>query len=559
MKNSMFRSLKKNSNKIAASSLAGIFSLRTFLLLTAFILAIPATRGQVKSEEFKRAFSNINQSVLKAQLGFLASDWMEGRMAGEKGEYIASDYIASLLQLYGVRPGGDKITSRSSGGLIPAGENSYFQNFVLIKTNGSNEHIMKIGQVSGNTSWSAGLDYNIDFYLGFQNQSKEIEAPVVFAGYGFKSEKLKHDDLSKLDLKGKFVLRIAGLPPHARKTLSVTELAECSRESERIIRSLGAAGIIEFSPGRLVAGNPAPQKFLDMSPAERRPVPDAMYSEYQLPAGNAEEQLLRITVSEGTAAMILKGSGIDPEDYVRRSESEPYRLSADIKDIRVYIKTTVKKEAVRVRNIIGIIEGRDPDQYIVLGAHYDHMGSKGGYIWNGADDNGSGTVGILTLAKAIMETGIKPEKNIIIALWTAEETGLLGSRYFVDNLPFPRERIKLNLNFDMISRYVSDDSPKKVTMTYTDSHPGFRTITEENLRIHGIDLDVDFQPSPDPPGGSDHRSFTSAGIPVMRFKPGHREEYHTPADEVSTIDWDIMERIVKISFANIWQLANSKW
>ena len=166
---------------------------------------------------------------------------------------------------------------------------------------------------------------------------------------------------------------------------------------------------------------------------------------------------------------------------MRRSESEPYRLSADIKDIRVYIKTTVKKEAVRVRNIIGIIEGRDPDQYIVLGAHYDHMGSKGGYIWNGADDNGSGTVGILTLAKAIMETGIKPEKNIIIALWTAEETGLLGSRYFVDNLPFPRERIKLNLNFDMISRYVSDDSPKKVTMTYTDSHPGFRTITEENL------------------------------------------------------------------------------
>jgi hypothetical protein len=111
----------------------------------------------------------------------------------------------------------------------------------------------------------------------------------------------------------------------------------------------------------------------------------------------------------------------------------------------------------------------------------------------------------------------------------------------------------------MISRYISDDDTKKVIMTFTDSFPGFRTLTEENLKKYGIDLTIDYQPMKDPSGGSDHRSFAAEGIPIMRFKPGHREEYHTPADEVNTVNWDIMEKIVKISFANVWELANSSW
>jgi Zn-dependent M28 family amino/carboxypeptidase len=187
------------------------------------------------------------------------------------------------------------------------------------------------------------------------------------------------------------------------------------------------------------------------------------------------------------------------------------------------------------------------------------MGMWNGYVWNGADDNGSGTVGIMTIAKAVMETGIKPEKTIIFALWAAEEEGLLGSRHFVANPPVPVKNIRLNLNFDMISRYVSEKEYKKAYMVYTDTFPSFKTMTEKHLKSCGIDLDVEYQPSSDPPGGSDHRSFVEAGIPVMRFKPGHREEYHTPADDIPTVDWDIMQKIVRIGFANIWELANSDW
>jgi Zn-dependent M28 family amino/carboxypeptidase len=187
------------------------------------------------------------------------------------------------------------------------------------------------------------------------------------------------------------------------------------------------------------------------------------------------------------------------------------------------------------------------------------MGMGNGYIWNGADDNGSGTVGVMTIAKAIMETGKKPDKTIVVALWTAEEEGLLGSRYFVQSQDYPVKDIKLNMNFDMISRYISPGDPKKVTMTYTGSFPSFQDLTTGNIKKYGIDLVVDYQPSADPPGGTDHRSFVAAGIPIIRFKPGHREEYHTPKDELSTVNWDIMKEIIRINFADVWELANTSW
>ena len=199
----------------------------------------------------------------------------------------------------------------------------------------------------------------------------------------------------------------------------------------------------------------------------------------------------------------MKGTGISVEDYITKADQKYYlQFSINDRKIMFILNQVLNITSVAVRNVIGIIEGNNPDQVIVLGAHYDHVGMRNGYIWNGADDNASGTVGVMTLAKAIMETGKKPEKSIVIALWTAEEKGLLGSRYYVDNLPYPLKNLRLNVNFDMISRYIADNEPNKVIMTYSSSCPGFRDITEENLKKHGIDLKVEYQPSSNPPGGS---------------------------------------------------------
>lgn len=526
-------------------------------LFILFTLSVSITYGQLSPEE--KGMQSITTDVIKAQLGFLSSDWTEGRMAGEKGEFIAADYIASILQIYGVKPGGDLYQTNNATNSPKTADRTYFQNFVLLKKTPGEEQVMKVRTVDGQTTRTYNFTYGVDFQFRQTAGSVEIDAPVVFAGYGFKNDKLKVNDFSKLDIKGKFILRVTGVPEFARQQLTQNEIYASEREVENIARTGGALGIIEIFPNSAILGSPARKDFNNMSPAEYSPRSSQANVSYSIPGKNNTESLMRIMISVKTANEILAGTGIIIDEYLKKANSNDLYPLPDLRGKYLFIKSTTVTSAVAVRNIIGVIEGNDPDQVIVLGAHYDHMGMSNGYLWNGADDNGSGTVGVMTLAKAIMATGKKPDKTIIVALWTAEEEGLLGSRYWVQNPTCPLKSVKLNVNFDMISRYINDNEPNKVTMTYTLSNPGFKDITVGNLKKYGIDLLVDYQPSADPPGGTDHRSFVAAGIPIIRFKPGHREEYHTPDDEYNTIDWDIMEKIIKLSFVNVWELANTGW
>lgn len=528
-----------------------------FSVFTLFIISISINYGQTTPVE--KGLQAITMEAIKAQLGFLTSDWTEGRMAGEKGEFLSADYIASMLQLYGVKPGGDLLRSKSIGDYSGGIGRSYFQNFVLLKNTAGDENTLKVKTTDGRMVKTINFTYNVDFTTRQPGQDIEIEAPVVFTGYGIINKKLKYNDFNKLDLKGKFILKIGGLPKFIMESLNPEEIESSAREMESTIKDMGAIGIIEFNPLETVVGDPDIRDFMNMSPSEGNRRSGKATAGFSIPGKKTPDNLIRISVSVKTANEILKGTGINIDDYLKKAAvNEPYFIPP-FTDKYIYYKTTSKTSRIGVRNIIGIIEGIDPDQVIVLGAHYDHMGFGNGYIWNGADDNGSGTVGVMTLAKAIIETGKKPEKTIIIALWTAEEEGLLGSKYWVENLTYPIKNLKLNVNFDMISRYISDNEPKKVTMTYTNTYPVFKDMTISNIQKHGIDLEVDYQPSANPPGGTDHRSFVAVGVPVMRFKPGHREEYHTPSDELDTVDWDIMEKIIKISFSNVWELANTKW
>ncbi len=510
-----------------------------------------------QESEINKGLQAITPDAIKAQLGFLASDWMEGREAGEKGEYLASEYIASMLQLYGVKPGGDNLPLINPGSGFK--ERSYFQNFVILRTTPGKNQSLQLKEYDGNTTRVTDFVHNVDFTMNPVSYPIEAEAPVVFVGYGFRNDKIRYNDLIKSDLKGKIVLKVTGYPSFAQKILTLSEINESVINSEKMIRESGAIGIIEFNPSKPVAGNPLKNDLNNTPSSEAKSLIHEFNAKYSLPGTRIPSEFLRITISARAANEILKGTGISADEYLKKADSNSQlpQLPAISKTIR--LKSDVIITQIPVRNIIGIIEGEASDQIIVVGAHYDHMGISDGIIWNGADDNGSGTVGVMTLAKALAATGVKPKKTIIFAFWTAEEKGLLGSRYFVRNTSYPVNNIRLNLNFDMIGRYISETQKNGVVMTYTSSQRNFRELTENNLKKFNIDLNVDYQPSDDPPGGTDHRSFVEAGIPVMRFKPGHREQYHTPYDEVATIDWDIMEKIIRISFVNLWILANSSW
>ncbi len=519
---------------------AAIFGIVLLSTCLAFGQENPAEKG----------LSSITMDAIKAQLGFLASDWTEGRMIGEKGEAISADYIASMLQLAGVKPGGDIP--------LPGGLKSYFQNFVLNKSIPGEDQILTVKTVQGSSSKTVAFTYNTDYTLRISGTTTEVEAPVVFGGYCYLNEKPGYTDFSSIDVKGKFVLRIPGTPQFLSQKISAEEIAAYNRGLESEIRKMGAIGIIDINNNALSLVRLQANDSRSSSPAENNPRPGYISGTYSIPGKAVADNFIRISVTEKTANQILLGTGIDIEEYLRKANAgEQYKITPFNKSI--YFKSSVKNIQVPVKNVIGIIPGNNPEKVIVLGAHYDHMGMGNGYIWNGADDNGSGTVGVMTIARAIIATGKKPEKTIVVALWTAEEEGLLGSRYWVQNPTVPIKSVAINVNFDMISRYISENEPKKVTMTYTSSHPVFKDITAANLNKYKIDLIVDYQPSPDPPGGTDHRSFVAAGIPIMRFKPGHREDYHKPTDEISTINWDIMEKIIKISFLNVWDLSEKNW
>jgi len=545
-----------NQNYYLSGNLASMNKIRyCFSILTCFIF--PGLYGQVTPVE--KGLEAITKDVIKAQLGFLASDWTEGREAGERGEYLAADYIASMLHLYGVKPAGDNLTGTAVRNTLPEEGRSFFQNFVLLKTVPGEEQSLELISRSGNEVETTTFANNVDFTIRPQLRSVQVEAPVVFAGYGFMNEKIKYNDFSRLDIKGKFILKISGYPAFTEKRLNPSEINTSAAAAEKYAKEMGAAGILEFDPEESVVGKPAVREFMNQSPAERIRETARSPARYSLPGKIFPDEMLRITISVKAANEILKGSGIKIDDFLKTADSDQSVVIPSLSGKSVRFKSEATTTQVAVRNIIGVIEGIKSDQKIVIGAHYDHVGIRNGYIWNGADDNASGTVGVLTLAKAITATGEKPEKTIIIALWSAEEKGLLGSRHYVRNLTYPQKNLRLNVNFDMISRYISDENKKGVEMTYTSSQAHFKDLTERNLKKYGIDLIVDYNPSDNPPGGSDHRSFVEAGVPVMKFKPGHREEYHTPYDEAGTLDWEIMEKIIRISFVNIWELANSNW
>ena len=225
----------------------------------------------------------------------------------------------------------------------------------------------------------------------------------------------------------------------------------------------------------------------------------------------------------------------------------------------VAFHTSVNSKVVKARNVVGYIEGEKKDEFIVVGGHYDHLGKWDGYIWNGADDNGSGTVGVMTIAKAFAATGKKPEKSVIFAAWTGEEKGLFGSKFFVQQAMKKKMNIVLNLNYDMIARDVEGDELKnKADMSYTKAYPGIEEQTKKNLADYKINLDMSYRASEKPSGGSDHAPFAAEGIPIFYFMAAMHPDYHQPSDELSKINWEKMTNIIRIGFLNTWDFANDE-
>lgn len=213
----------------------------------------------------------------------------------------------------------------------------------------------------------------------------------------------------------------------------------------------------------------------------------------------------------------------------------------------------------KMRNILAKIEGKNPDEIIVVGAHYDHLGTDpmlvGDKIFNGADDNASGVQAVLQILRAFLATGEQPERTVIFALWDGEERGLLGSSYFVNTFPYMKN-IKGYMNFDMIGRNNMEDRPKHFNLLYMPKDSLFADWLKSDIKNHTLDLDPNFVTSEDFSGGSDQVPFFKAGAKIVWYQTGAQPDFHMPTDEVGRINWDKMVEITKAAFLCLWKMAN---
>ena len=540
----------------------------------AFLSLLVSPSIQAQEDAIKNGLDAITHEAVQGQLEFLASDWTRGRGTGDAGIYMAADYIASMFKVYGLKPGGDYEMIRPSRdemrmGVRPRQVKSYFQNFQLIEYYPGDKQYFSVISKNGTSSQTLNFTYRTDFSVNTSEVGIELNAPVVFVGYGLVDKENKYDDYAGLDVKGKVILRLSGFPGHRDSSSAAFGKFHPDgpyaayylvREKNRVAENKGVAAVIEVTPG----GAPSPGwadniPFRYNSPYYEGDVPlRERYTRMRIPGDTLRMGTTTISVTMRVANELVEGTGVRYEEFEEQVQRSMKPASRPLTGKSVYLKTTVISRIIRDRNVIGILEGEDPDKIIVIGGHYDHLGEENGYIWNGSDDNASGTVGVMTIAKACMATGVKPKNTIVFAAWTAEERGLLGSEYFVDHPCVPVENIHFNLNLDMISRNApADTAENQATLRYTKAYPELEEMTRSHIERYNLDLDPIFMSMERPSGGSDFASFAAKEVPILSFNAGFTSDYHQITDHSSKADIGKMTDIIKVGFLNIWRIANT--
>jgi hypothetical protein len=546
--------------------------MKKILLTIALIYFGALSVLNAQADPKQKGLEAITLDAIRGQLEFLASDWTEGRATGEKGDYMAGDYVASMFKVFGAKPGGDQggmsgPRMRSGNFIGPEelrqGNRTYFQNFTLIENVSTGPTVFTIKKGSREMTFDEGVDYS----GGRASMTSKFEAPVVFVGYGINDKSLGINEFTGIDVKGKIILRIAGFPgsnnPESamyKKITAAKTTTEINRMKTEALAGLDIAGIIEVNPGTDIAKRWGVMKDgINLSYGESGGG-RTNWTSMRLEGKEVTLSPVNMTVTERVANYILQGSGIELNKYMTDAAAGTFRPKPIIlTGVSAAIGTEVKTQRVRVRNVVAMIEGENPSEFVVVGAHMDHMGMEAGRVWNGADDNASGTVGVLMIAKAVAATGVKPKKTIIFCAWTGEEKGLLGSEYFTRYPTMGKiSDVKFYLNYDMIGRDAANDTEKNMAgMTFTNTYPKLEEWSKANVEKYKIGLNVSYRGNPAPTGGSDYSAFTRNQVPIIAWMAAMHPEYHQVSDHISLINWEKMHNIIKLGFLQVWDAANN--
>lgn len=509
--------------------------------IVSFSLSILFCTAIAQKDVSEKYAAHITGDGLKKHLVIIAGEEMEGRETGTEGQRKAAAYIEAQYRAIGLQQ-------------VPALK-GYQQFFPLFEdstdiTSGS----LKID----NTDLIYGEHYYVNV---ISNSTKTITAnSFVFAGYGI-SEK-NYDDYKGIDVKGKVAVIFLGEPKKDGNYL-VTGDNQYSKYTYpgasvkiKTATEKGAAAVIFINPA-------SPNISSALANANKK-------SKLYFPPSGEKEQVNYLVASHSVLKTFF--SEWNADGLIQSAKSAAAFDPAGIAEKKTSFQFTFKKErlVVNASNVIGIIEGTDKkDEYVFLTAHYDHLGKKGDKIYYGADDDGSGTCGVIAMAEAFAKAkaeGHGPRRTIVFMTVSGEEKGLWGSEYYTDHPVFPLEKTSVDLNIDMVGR-VDTEREKADTLNYlyVVGHDKLSTelpvINEGvNKKYTGLTLDYKFDDPNDRERiyyRSDHYNFARKGVPVLFFYDGMlKADYHKPTDTVDKIYWDLYQKRMRLIFHTAWEMAN---
>ena len=445
---------------------------------------------------------------LSSDVHYLASGALEGRLTGSLGAKIAADYVAQRLRALGLRPDGD--------------DGGYFQGFTFIAGVDPGPGNALRFELPGGTRVADSAEFRP---LSF-SASGSASGEVVFAGYGIHAADLAYDEYAGLDVKGKIVL-VLRYSPDGDDPSSRFQQAMALRRKASEARALGAAALL-IATGPVGAKDTAPVKISF----------DASFVDSGLPVLGISTQL---------AEALFAGHGFSLKDLQERMNERKEPASRPL-GVKASLTADVVQRRAQGLNVVALLPGGDParaGEYVVAGAHYDHLGWGGEgsgslapdqhAIHKGADDNASGTAALLELARRL--SAAPPARSVLFVAFAGEEEGLLGSAHFVQHLPVAREKVVAMVNMDMVGR------PKPgpaLTIGGTGTASEWPGVLDTVNARHHFKLATNKSGF----GASDHSSFYAAGIPVLFLFTGAHEDYHRPSDDADRLDYPHMAEVV---------------
>src|SRR5262245_60268901 len=529
------------------------------LLLVAILSSSPVLSQSLPppSPHLDPGYETIREDTLRADLTFLASDALQGRMSLETGDEASIQWIASEF---------------AKAGLAPAANGSYLQPVPLIEYRPDRaQNFVALARTGKETQWK------FPEVLGGYRQDVDITAEVVFAGFGITAPELGYDDYTPVDAHGKIVL-LFDHEPQENDAASIFNGTGNTRYATTRVKVLnaqahGAVGVLLVAePNRKHRSNQERVARIGGSAVRPTPLPSQAL-------GDDELHIPAAIVSDAAAKEILAGAGRTPSELQSAIDRDLKPQARALPDARatIHFRNTSVKTGTSY-NVVALLECADAkliSETVLVSGHHDHDGMSGSEIWHGADDNGSGSVGVVQLAHAFAtnakaKSGRAPKRSVLFVVFAAEERGLLGAFYLATTHIPPIDWNRAMINFDMIGRNetpsdqtkglleIPTDTTNRLNLIGSLYSPDYhRTVVEQNKHI-GLVLDdrFDHESALNVFFRSDQFPFVLKNIPAFWWFTGFHPDYHHTTDTADKINYVKMAKILRLAYLSGYRFAN---